>query len=330
MLFSGRVNNMSEVMISSANIDNQINLKKVILNIFIIYYVVSGIFIALIGRDQYNYGFQSSIVFESFFTYFTLPIAILLVLKFKFHYSLRTIAIPFITSVFFTLFVWAQIIDLHNRLIDEGHTWIYGAYGAWYAFIGTILFIYAFRNKIRIFFKNVSKKTTTAVNSSFKLVKKHGFKATLIPFFLEWWTVRKLQNNYRAVYFAKKFIIIQAKPIKASLPGLLPSTVSASVKDIFQNDIDRMHQLFKYNHITTYSKSATLKFVMKVAEPIIKDLQLALEQHLTEELLKESNSAKNMSIDVDNLWKKIEKIMTNWQSTFTESEFEYKDNLLVK
>lgn len=310
--------------------EKEINLKNVLLNIFITYYLISGIFVGLIGRDPYNYGFQSSIMFESFFTYFALPIAILLFLKFKSHYSLRNITIPFIASVFFTLFVWAQIIDLHNRLLNGGYTWIYGAYGAWYTFVGLIIIVYIFRAKIRGFFKYIYQKTSIGANYSFRFIKKHGYKATLIPFFLEWWTVRKLQNNYRAVYFAKKFIIIQSKPIKASLPGLLPSTVSASVKDIFQNDIDRMHQLFKYNHITTYSKSATLKFVMKVAEPIIKDLELTLEQHLTEELLKESNSSKNMSIDVDNLWKKIEKIMTNWQSTFSDSEFQYKDNLLIK
>ena len=161
-------------------------------------------------------------------------------------------------------------------------------------------------------------------------IKKYGYKITLIPFFLEWLSVRNLRDNYQAVYFAKKFIIIQSKSIKAILPGLLPSNVSPSIKNILSNDIERLQQLFHYNHIRTYSKTATLKFAMKIADPIIKDLQLTLEQHLTEELLKENNDAKNLSINIDNLWKKVEKIMVNWESTFSESELEYNDTLLHK
>ena len=153
---------------------------------------------------------------------------------------------------------------------------------------------------------------------------------TLIPYFLDWFTIRNLNNNYRAVYFSKKFIIIQAKQIKTTLPGLMPGNVYVTMKNIFQDDIERMQQLFLYNHIKTYSKIAILKFVMKIADPIIKDLQLTLEQYLTEELLKENNDIKNLTINIDNLWNRVEKIMTNWESTFTENDHEYIEKLLQK
>ncbi len=69
---------------------------------------------------------------------------------------------------------------------------------------------------------------------------------------------------------------------------------------------------------------------MHVASPIIQDLRLTLEQYYTDELLKEENGPKNMTVNVDILFKRTEKIITNWESTFSDFELEHIDNLLIK
>ena len=310
--------------------------KSLVGSKFLIYFLISAfvLFLYSFRGDYYTYSYYGTrVVIGSIFGYFSLPFIVMVYEKRKLHYPKGQIFQSFIVNGFFSIVALYQIIALDNYYsyyYPYDTTPSLGMYGIWYVFIGFIILIYKSRNRIKAFFGRIYRKTKDLGHYSFVFAKSYGYQLTLIPFALEKLTIRKLSNNYRAVYFAKKFIILQAKPIKASLPGSLPSTISTSMRDIFENDIDRMHQLFKYNHITTYSKTATLKFVMKIADPIIKDLQLTLEQHLTEELLKENNNSKNLNIDVDALWHKIEKIMANWQSTFTESEFEYKDNLLVR
>ena len=149
-----------------------------------------------------------------------------------------------------------------------------------------------------------------------------------ISFALYYFTIRSLTNNDQAVYFTKKFIILQSKHLKNALPGVYPSDIPNTIQKIFEDDIDRLQQLFKINKIPTYSNKAITKFVMITANLIIKDLQKTLQEHLTEELLKENSDSKHLQINIDDLWKKSNKIMLQWESTFTDSELSYKDSLI--
>ena len=309
-----------------------INFKKIFYQNLLLYYLLTAFFLSFYSTQifYYDYNEQSRIASLSAIVYLLAPFLKTAYEKVRTTFTDTEILYSF--SLNFVLFFLATIEIL---LISgqEEYYWYNGTSGAmfaWYFFIGLVVVLYKARRKIRSFMTNLYKRTVNFTRFTAKSLKKYGFKITLIPFILEWWSVRRLSTDYRAVYFAKKFIIIQSKPIKATLPGLVPNTISASIKSIFQNDIDRMQQLFKYNHIRSYSKAATLKFVMQIANPIITDLQLTLEQHLTEELLKENNNSSHLQINVDNLWKKVEKIMTQWESTFSDSEMDYKDTLLVK
>ena len=258
-----------------------------------------------------NRGSQYFVLNLSWTLFLLLPFGIIYFDFRKFHYGkLLTICSLFYNLLLFYISALQiySIYNMHELYWSDSS----GAILLWYIFITLLLILFIYR----IEFKSFTKKIFRKIN--------------LFTYALDEASVRSLSNNYRAIYFAKKFIILQSNSIKKSLPGLLPSTIPFSLKATFEADIDRMEQLFKYNHISVYSKGAILKFVMKTADPIIKDLQLTLEQHLTEELLKENNNSKNLQINIDNLWQKVEKIMVQWESTFSNSEMEYRDILLHK
>lgn len=320
---------MSKLATEAKMVDAKI--KKVLYQNFILYFILTAFFLyyysSQLPYDRYS---QSRIATLSFLVYVLAPFFKLAFDKYRAKFSMDILTYSFLINLIFVSLSSTEIFLVYIRGQNYWYYGVNGALAAWYILVGLIIVTYVSRHKLKSFFDKLYHQSLNATKFTIKSVKKYGFRATLIPFVLEWWSIRHLSTDYRAVYFAKKFIILQSKPIKATLPGLLPDTISASMKDIFQNDIDRMQQLFKYNHIKTYSKVTSLKFVMRIADPIIKDLQLTLEQHLTEELLKESNTSKNLQINVDNLWKKVEKIVANWESTFSDSELEFKDSILIK
>ena len=234
-----------------------------------------------------TYGGIFNEYFIQYFYIFT-PIVKVLYEKLRTTNSGKIILKSFLVNLPFSIIAIFELASISSQVENYWESGNVGIVASWYVFIGLVILFYTFRKNIKVGFSYLFTKSKKFVEFTGYNIKKYGFKLTLIPFILEWLSIRSLSNNYRAVYFAKKFIILQSKPIKATLPGLLPDTITASMKGIFLNDIDRMQQLFKYNHIRSYSKLATLKFVMNIADPIIKDLQLTLEQHLTEELLKEN------------------------------------------
>ncbi len=321
---------MSDVKSSATAVSDDKSIPILLQNL-LLYFVVTMVMLSFYSTQAINNpNEQGRIATLSFIVYLFIPFFKPFYEKYRTHFDKSEILYSFLVNITLVVIASFEIFVIYNQgdyYWEGGNS---GATLAWYLFISLLIILYKSRFKIKSFLKHAYKRALDLLDYLGYSVKKYGFKLTLIPFILEWWNVRNLSNNYYAVYFAKKFIILQSKPIKATLPGLLPETINSSIKSIFENDLDRMQQLFKYNHIRTYSKSATLKFVMKTAEPIIKDLQLTLEQHLTEELLKENNDSKNLQVNVDNLWNKVEKILTQWMSTFSDSEMDYKDSLLVK
>jgi hypothetical protein len=168
--------------------------------------------------------------------------------------------------------------------------------------------------------------------SHYTLDKLYNLAKKINPFkiILYKLTIRNLNKNDQAVFFARNFIIIQSEKIRTNLPSMVPKTVDQSFRNIFLQDIDRMYQLLQINKIKTYSKDAVLKFVMSIAKPIIVDMQRTLQEHITLELLKKSNDSKNLKVDIDDLWSKTNKILSQWESTFGDAELKYKDTLLHK
>ncbi len=175
-----------------------------------------------------------------------------------------------------------------------------------YACIGLSILAIRFRKQLKFYSSNIYSKTKHfifAVSSKtkhftitvFSTSKSIIAKMNPVTYVLYYITLRKLNNDDQAVFFAKKFIIIQSKHLKNALPSALPSTITKVIQKIFEDDIERLQQLFKINYIRTYSNKAILKFVMNTANLIIKDLQKTLQEHLTEELLKENNDAKKIT-----------------------------------
>ena len=199
-----------------------------------------------------------------------------------------------------------------------------------YVWIGFFILIYIFRKQLYHYSKVVFSKTKCYAIFFLDTTLSVFKKVNPFSFLLYHITLRKLNNDDQAVFFTKKFIIIQSKHLKNALPGALPATIPEIIQNIFKNDIDRLQQLFKINNIKTYSNKAILKFVMNTANLIIKDLQKTLQEHLTEELLKETNDAKQLQVNVEELWQKANKVMIQWESTFTDAELKYKDTLLTK
>lgn len=306
---------------------NKFEFKSILFQNFILYFLLTAVLlIYYTSVAPYDFYDQSRIATLSVIVYLIAPFVKFIYEKFYLSFNDKMILHSFVINVLFLFLATIQIFFIAN---SGEYYWLNSGPGVWfllYFFTGSVITFYKFRHQTKNFSKTFYKDFRLLLHFTLKSMKN----ITLIPFILQWWTVRSLSNNYRAVYFAKKFIILQSKSIKATLPGVMPETIATSIKGIFQNDIDRMQQLFKYNHIRIHSKSATLKFVMKIADPIIKDLQLTLEQHLTEELLKEQNDSKNLKLNVDTLWKKVEKIMVQWESTFSDAELDYKDTLLYK
>lgn len=193
----------------------------------------------------------------------------------------------------------------------------------------TLRFLRKINNFIRDIFIILVIKPLIYIKKTTPIALKIIVHFSLFPYYQ--YRVNTYSNDFRAIYFAKKFIIVQSDEIKSILPGILPETISNSLKGIFEKDLNRMQQLFRYNHIKGYSKEATLKFVMKIAEPIIQDLRVTLEQHLTEELLLiKSTKDNDRSVNLDSLWDKVNKIMIQWESSFQDNEQSYKDTLLHK
>lgn len=199
-----------------------------------------------------------------------------------------------------------------------------------YIFIGLVILAIRFRTQLKHYSLIIYNKTKHFGTVFFLNSKSLIRKINPLSYVFYYITIRKLNNDDQAVFFAKKFIIIQSKHLKNALPGALPSTIPNVIEKIFEDDIERLQQLFKINNIHTYSNKAILKFVMNTAHLIIKDLQKTLQEHLTLELLKENNDAKSLHINVEELWQKANKIMVQWESTFTDTELKYQDTLLHK
>ena len=128
----------------------------------------------------------------------------------------------------------------------------------------------------------------------------------------------------------KKFIALQTPSIKSILPGATPDTIQNVIKDLFVNDIERLKTLFKINSINVYSNKAIINLVMKIASPIIHDIKIILQQHITEELLKENTKTEEFTINIEELWKKVNKTLARFQSGFADEEYKFKDNILMK
>jgi hypothetical protein len=308
---------------------NKIFGKLLFENIFIYFSFSLTIFLLFLVSIR-NFNSYSTIFTFSLFVFVLIPFYKLFY-DYNRYSSIKTpIGLTFFLNILFSLLSGWQSVFCYNNYQT---LWRYDgpAFFFWMYFaIGSGLIYWKYNKIIISFSKNFLPRLFNGTKSLLKGIYKTSIKLTLVPALLNFYSVRRLNNNYHAVFFAKKFIIIQSTAIKNILPGTMPETISQSIKTIFKNDLDRLQQLFKFNHIKSYSKTATLNFVMKTANPIIKDLQLTLEQHLTEELLKDNNNSKNLQINVDNLWKKVEKTMIQWESTFTDSELSYKDTLLHK
>jgi hypothetical protein len=301
-----------------------------IINFFICWYFL----VYLVNFELAHLLFIISIVIN-----ITIPI-----LKFGFdrkylQFSLSTAFKSFISNVLFFSIVFIQYFQIYQIRYDlYNYSPLYGAriheimnqLVLAYILTGILILMYYYREKLSDFshlmYKNIKVYGIIVIGFSYRNLKKHN----PISFFKYQFTLRKLSNHDQAVFFTKKYIIIQSKFLKNALPGALPQTISNTIEKIFENDIERLQQLFKINNIKTYSNKAILKFVMITANLIIKDLQRTLQEHLTEELLKENNDAKSLQVNVEDLWKKANKIMLQWESTFTDTELSYKDTLLHK
>lgn len=312
---------------SSENKTKEIFTRSSIFNYFkssfLYYYIINFLLLVsiyYIARDSYKIDQMFVIVVTINFFF---PLLILESDKFKnkdFNYSLTKFGVNlliiflFLVSYFVLYSAKSSSIYYFEKHYFSSVSGYYlekiSAYMVFYSSIGFFWILYHYRKNISVMVSNYIRKP--------------------FSFLLYFLTVRKLNNNDQAVFFARRFIVIQSDVIRSRLPGMAPNTVNNNFKEIFNNDIDRMYRLLTVNKIKTYSNKGVLQFVMSIAKPIIVDMQRTLQEHITLELLKKDNNSKNLQVDVDDLWNKVNKIMTQWESTFTDSEMAWKDSLLMK
>ncbi len=313
------------------NIDREL-IRKTFTESFLLYFFASF----LPGIIYYTYYYQSS----SFIIWMLAIIVLVGVYKAIVDYRAfseekKILYISSSINIAFWLIISILILNIYTWSINYSTNDLPFIFLYWITFISLV--IYRFRkhemlvvHKVHSFIKYCFKSIKSVLNKSKEKTLTLIRRILILPVLLDYLSVRKLNKNPQALFFAKKFVVIQTYSMKNILPGTHPSQLHKTVKNLFKSDLDRMYQLYQLNHIKFHSKRAILTFVMRVAEPIITDLQLTLEQHLTEELLKVSNNSKDLQINMDDLWKKSEKVITNWQSTFSENELEYKDSLLQR
>ena len=220
---------------------------------FLVYYFISLIFtyffINQYGNDYNTAGYVIFCLFIYSFIAFTKPLFDEKFLKLEKGSLYFSIALNFIFWAI-VLYLMISLNNLHN--IGSSYVEYFQPVILFYIIAFWLIIIFTFRNYEIVFLKK-SKQLTL---DSFELTKKFllaskltifsGLRTTLIfPVLLDSYSVRKLRKNYRAVYFAKKFIIIQSNSMKNLLPGTRPETISNSVKMLFESDIDRMYQLLK-------------------------------------------------------------------------------------
>jgi Skp family chaperone for outer membrane proteins len=104
--------------------------------------------------------------------------------------------------------------------------------------------------------------------------------------------------------------------------------VKEDIKQLFKADLDRLKRLFKINNIRTFSDSAIVNRTMKLATPVIQDIKVILQQYITQELLKEDTKSKEFTINVDDLWEKVSKALAQFQSTLTDEELKFQDQII--
>lgn len=122
-----------------------------------------------------------------------------------------------------------------------------------------------------------------------------------------------LQNSEPAEFFAKQFIILQTEAIKEMLPRATLKTLKPLFRTILIADILRLQKMYEFNNIPAKSTKAVLDYVMEISSPLIINLELALRQHLTEQLLKRHDPA-TVQADINVLWPIVNKVLLQWES----------------
>ena len=305
---------------------------------FLIFYCVN-LLIIIYHAYYLNRGFDGKYINELFLIEIGVNVSIIF-LKLLYdteinQLSLRSTLKSLTINLGLYFIVFLEYLQIYRFNVDytissAEYSNVIGAVYTDYIFIGICIVLYIFRKQIKHYLLILQERSTYYSKIIWPHTKSFFKRINPVSFVLYHLTLRKLNNDDQAVFFAKKFIIIQSKHLKNALPGALPLTIPSVIEGIFANDIERLQQLFKINNIKTYSNKAILKFVMITANLIIKDLQKTLQEHLTQELLKETNDAKQLQVNVEELWQKANKIMVQWESTFTDTELKYKDTLLHK
>ena len=127
-------------------------------------------------------------------------------------------------------------------------------------------------------------------------------------------TLQSLQGSESAEFYTKQFIVLQAETIKEILPKATPKNVKILFRTILIADILRLQKVYEFNNIPAKSTKAIVEYAMKISFPLIINLEHALQQHLTEQLLNKRRDPETIQTDLTILWPIVNKFLLQWES----------------
>ena len=116
----------------------------------------------------------------------------------------------------------------------------------------------------------------------------------------------------------KQFFLLQTNEIRSILPTLTPLNLRVHLKNIIEQDYDRLKKLCQYNGIEIKSDKALVDFAMTIAEPLVFCLEPVLRSQFTSQLLNKNTDLKLLHANADDLWLNINKILLQWKSSLDE------------
>ncbi|MHA2363989.1 MAG: hypothetical protein ACXAC7_08515, partial [Candidatus Hodarchaeales archaeon] len=126
--------------------------------------------------------------------------------------------------------------------------------------------------------------------------------------------MNKLNQSKSAHNFTLKFLHTILPSLKNKIDEINPTNLEYNFNIILEENLDRLKMLFEYNDLPKVSDQVLLKYTLKIASNLIKELKDLLRDHLNKQLLDIEVRTENIKVKEDVIWNKINKLFLQWES----------------
>jgi hypothetical protein len=128
-----------------------------------------------------------------------------------------------------------------------------------------------------------------------------------------------LNNSSLALKLTKYYLTTKLPDFRKLAHESDPLNFDILFKKSITQDIDKLVQAFKANDLKPLNAAGVVKHVLYISEPLRNNLRDAIAKFFQEMALESSTNA-NLTLEIDNIWKKINKAFLQWESSIVYDE----------